>query len=287
MMRVTAQISLLLLVINAAEASLPARYPENNWRALSALLMDKSISADWKAPDGRSIIALQLLYGSEERAIALVRKKGKRNISKIDGDDGFMSLAISVGSQRMVQTLLSLGESSNAVRGIEEPPLMEAAYFGRLEIMRMLISAGADVNYANTVGEGAVHRALQRGHGMAFNILVDAGLNLEKLRADEVKDSLVHQAVYGGSLQAIQSLAENGFDLSSIRSNGDTPLTYAVTMLASNSVVETLLSYGADPCVVNADGRLPEQLISSEEKYRKHFGDYFEGACEKFKKIGK
>lgn len=160
---------------------------------------------------------------------------------------------------------------------------MEAAYFGRLEIMRMLISAGANVNYVNASGEAAVHRALQKGRDMAFNLLIDAGLNLPSYKFEELKSSLIFQAIAGGSSQAIYSLIDKGFDLSARREGGDTPLTYAVTMHSPRKVVETLLSLGADPCVADSSGKLPEQWLSENDEYRKEYGHVLDGACRLFK----
>jgi hypothetical protein len=272
-------IVLLLIGVSPGEASVPPSYPERDWRALSTLLADKSISPSWRAPDGRSIVSLQLLYGSEERAIALL-KKGKRSGVPYEG---LMSLAVVRGSQRMVQTLLSVGETPNAASGQQESPLMEAAYFGHLEIMRMLIKAGADINYVNAKMQGAVHRALQKGGSMAVNILIDAGLDLERYKADELKNSLVFQAIDGGDWEALYLFVERGFELNSRRDDGQTPLTYSVRVLAPRNVIETLLSGGADPCVTNAEGQLPEQLVLSDDKYRVKFRGLLDDECSKSK----
>jgi len=267
-------------VIKEADASLPPPYPENDWQTLSTLLADKSISPNWRTPDGRSIVLLHLQYGAEAKAVELLKGAKRAKVWYEGKAERLMLLAAMWNAQQIVKTLLAFGETPNSLSVQDESPLMLAASHGNLEIMRMLIHAGADVNYKAAYGKAAVHSALRGGQDMAIHILIDAGLRLESYKANEFAYSLVFQAIEGGSSHALFLLIEKNFDVSSRRENGDTPLTFAIWNLVKIGTIEQLLAAGADPCITNADGVLPEQLVASDEKYKERFGSMLKDECE-------
>lgn len=66
-------------------------------------------------------------------------------------------------------------------RGIkgECTPLMEAASAGHLDIVRLLIAHGADVNAQSTSGNTPLMYACAGGHEDAVETLLEAGANVE------------------------------------------------------------------------------------------------------------
>jgi len=168
-----------------------ASHPDDNWQQLSKIIADKSIDPNWRAADGRSIVLLQLTYGSEETAVEMIKRAERVNVWK-EGDDGrLMTIAIMLGSQAIVRVLLSLGETPNNTDSPDDPPLITAAVFGRLEIMRMLIKAGAKIDQATPEGATPIIRALVSGKPMAARLLVDAGVDLKNYSKNELSRSLV------------------------------------------------------------------------------------------------
>ncbi len=59
---------------------------------------------------------------------------------------------------RMLELLLKAGADPNAASGdYRDTPLIEAASVGRAQIVRALLSAGADVKATNGIGQTALH----------------------------------------------------------------------------------------------------------------------------------
>lgn len=279
---------LLFLVVGGiglASATTPDVSPEDDWQKLSALLADRTVSADWRDSHGHSIVYLQLLYGSEQAAVDYLQSDKPRKI-RMEGNDRLMSAAIRVGSQRVVSALLSGGETPNSIAANNESPLMQATSLGRLEIMRMLLRAGAEIDYSINLGRrrAAVHEALEHGETRALHLLIDAGLNLDRYRKEQSTDSLIFSAIVGGSPSSLHVLYENSFAMNGPHLNGETPLTFAVSTSASRQMVQALLGHGADPCMANASGETAVRLATESDlraaANELKYADLFEGTCE-------
>jgi ankyrin repeat protein len=108
-------------------------------------------------------------------------------------------------------------------------PLALAAHFGHLEVMRLLIDRGADVNRVAT-------------HRLAVTPL--------------------HAALFGRQVDAARLLIERGADVTIARGGsgskraGWTPLHYAAGM-GFGALVQPLLARGADPARADEDGKTP------------------------------
>jgi ankyrin repeat protein len=182
----------------------------------------------------------------------------------MEGTERLMDVAIRMGSQSVVRTLLDLGESPNAISEQEDSPLMLAASMGRLEIMRMLITSGANVAYAVAGGRKrtAGHEALERGEVRAFLVLLDTGFPVRDYRVSNA-DNLIFSAIAGESVGAIRVLHENGFDFNEPRAAGRNPLTFAVENKSTREIVANLLLHGASPCGRDEKGDTAVSLTQS------------------------
>lgn len=89
------------------------------------------------------------------------------------------------GSAGLVDALLRAGANPNAAGIGGVTPLYLAASEGRVDVMRMLISAGADVNQAaSRYGETPLMVVAVRGHYDAARMLLEAGADASARRND-------------------------------------------------------------------------------------------------------
>lgn len=77
----------------------------------------------------------------------------------------------------------------NAMSGYGEIALIQASYWGRTDIAKMLIERGADVNAKNNYGDTALMRACQGGHVDTVKMLIEQGADV-KAKNKEGKTSL-------------------------------------------------------------------------------------------------
>src|SRR5262245_13441466 len=158
------------------------------------------------------------------------------------GHDALADLLFDAGVEPGLHEAAAIGDSDRVRTALERDaslldtdspegftPLALAAHFGHLEVMRLLIDRGADVNRVAThrIGVTPLHAAL-------FGRQVDAALLL----------------IEGG---ADVTLARGG---SGWKRAGWTPLHYAAGM-GFNTLVQPLLDRGADPTRVDEEGKTP------------------------------
>lgn len=139
--------------------------------AVARWLLDQG--AELEAYDNQQKTPLDWQAGNSEVASFLISRGAQVN-------DIF--LACAVGDLERARALLDTTPELIQARSDDrqDTPLNTAAYFGQVEIARLLLERGADVN-ANQ-GVGAVtplHDAAMGGHGAMVRLLVERGADLE------------------------------------------------------------------------------------------------------------
>ncbi|MHC4119782.1 MAG: ankyrin repeat domain-containing protein [Planctomycetota bacterium] len=190
--------------------------------------------------------------------------------------------AARAGQYGKVEKWLALGLSPNNDWNMPSgnTPLHEAAAYGHVKIVRLLLAEGADVNKHNEGGETPLHYAARHGHVKVMAILLDHGADPTKkgtgcgtamqwagrggqIRAIKVLMSYgvsvnqrgthdgtaLHEAVKHDHPDAVRFLLENGAEVDARLDYGDTPLYLASTGKGNIEIGRILLEHGADPAV--------------------------------------
>ena len=89
-------------------------------------------------------------------------------------------------------------------------PLITAAALGKTEAAKILINAGADLNYQNADGSTALHTAAAFGKPEAAKILIDAGADLNLKNNDG--STPLHTAAFFCHVEIVEALLEKGAD---------------------------------------------------------------------------
>lgn len=132
--------------------------------------------------------------------------------------------------------------------------LMIGAWEGNLELMRLFISRGAEINKMNDNGESAIALAAWRGNLPAVKWLLDRGA---RINAPRRQWSALHYAVFAGHTEATDYLLEQGADIEAQSTNGSTVLMLAIYE-GREDMARKLLEKGADRSPKNdwGDGAL-------------------------------
>lgn len=184
-----------------------------------------------------------------------------------------------------VNTLLTAGASVSKKDMFGKTPLHEVSTGTTAGVIRALVVAGADVNIQDKAGRTALHYACMRStcENVQALLAVDA-INITS--QDNKRLAPLHYASTYGTSDMIEILIENGADVMAADKNGMTPMHSAGTSenslvllkagvdvmlrddngatplhyaaLGNNpSLVETLLSFGANATAQTNDGKTP------------------------------
>ena len=116
--------------------------------------------------------------GRVERVQDLIKKNPE--LVKAYSPDGWSALHLSFGNLEIVKLLLDSGADINAVskNGFSATPLQGAAAFKAMELARLLIARGANVNCRGEEGVSPLHEAAGSGQIELAKLLLDHGANL-------------------------------------------------------------------------------------------------------------
>lgn len=146
-----------------------------------------------------------------------------------------------------------------------DSPVADAAMRDDIEAVRSLLEEGAEVNMAQSDGMTALHWAAELGNVDLVRLLVDAGADLEApTRIGDLTP--LHIGAELGQSGTVRALLEAGANAESRNANGTTPLHFAA--LSGNvEIVEALTDHGAD---VNARearwGQTPLMFAASRNR---------------------
>jgi ankyrin repeat protein len=147
----------------------------------------------------------------------------------LDAEKTALFAASEEGNLNMVRSLLSRGANVNEQdHGRKETPLHAASRNGRLEVVKLLIQHGADVNSRDRLGRVPLHRATVAGHLDVVRVLLDQGADVNAAMP-ELWTS-VHNAAVTGRLDIVELLLERGANVHLRTNQGMTP--YEVVLRA-------------------------------------------------------
>ena len=125
----------------------------------------------------------------------------------------------------------------------------------KLVIMQTLLKGGADPNYQDEIGQGAVHMAAKSmTRPEAIRILVRGGGD-PNLRENNGWMPLHGAAAIGETPEVIAALAEVGADVNGTGNIEGTPLVLAVTSNPNMPITRALIDAGANPDTADSEGR--------------------------------
>jgi ankyrin repeat protein len=148
------------------------------------------------------------------------------------------------GDRDQVRSLLKQRAPVNAAQGDGATALHWAAYNDDLEMLKMLLAAGADVKA--TTREGAITPLLMAcvgGNAAMIEALLNAGADANSKKANGTTALMTASA--SGSAEAVKVLLDHGADVNARESaHGQTALMFAAA-LNRDRVIKVLTSHGA------------------------------------------
>jgi ankyrin repeat protein len=170
------------------------------------------------------------------------------------------------GHVRMVNALIDRGADVNAPSTNPEhkkaTPLMVASINGRVEVMRVLLAAGARVHLGDSDGRTALMHASYNGQVEAIRVLLAAGAQINQV--DAIGGTALMAASAQGQVEAIRVLLAAGTQINHLDAHGQTAIL-AASAAGHVQAVKALLAAGADPRLVATNGAT---ALSTAQRYK-------------------
>lgn len=135
-------------------------------------------------------------------------------------------------------------------------PLLSAVDYGHSAIVRILVTANADINFSDMQGFTAIHKAVLTGNLEILKFLLNKDSSSLNSTSTEQQLTPLHQAAFHGKKSAMKILLSNGAFVSPKSSNGTTPLHMAALKNQSKSI-KYLIESGADVDMQDNHDRTP------------------------------
>jgi ankyrin repeat protein len=169
-------------------------------------------------------------------------------------------LAAAQGQLDIVKTLITLGANCDKPDGAGTTPLMIAAINQHKEVVKLLLSAGADFTLSEeTNGRMLFHMAASNGYQDIIEQLLAAGVNID-VAARSGKTALIY-ALQSGHHQLADWLIEQGASKTVVASDGTT-LLHAAAEGGNDVYAEQLLASGLDVNQPGKQGHTPLLLAA-------------------------
>ena len=130
-------------------------------------------------------------------------------------------------------------------------PLITAAALGRVEAAKLLIDAGADLNYQNADGSTALHTAVVFGRNEIARMLIDAGIDLNVQNNDGA--TALHTAAFFGKKEIVEALLQKGADKTLKNQGGKTAYETVAGPFEEVESVYNAISAALKPLGVSLD----------------------------------
>lgn len=216
------------------------------YAAIVKLLLEAGVPVDMvDRKDGWTALHAAAMGGAVDAARVLLDKGARLNATGKDGRTA-LHLAARQGTPEMIALLLDRGAPIDPVQAnhpSKATPLMKAEEGGKLENVKLLLKRGANLQvrgFPNRVS--VLHSAAWHNHVEIAKVLLAAGIDVDVRDADKGTPLMV--AVSMGSREAAALLIEKGADLNVRFLSGDT-LLKAATDKGHTAIVSLLKAHGA------------------------------------------
>jgi len=149
-------------------------------------------------------------------------------------------------------------EAGHGRESDDSTPLHFACTKGDVDMARLLLDYGADINARNRLGHTPLHVAVWAGQRNAMELLIGKGARLETPSLVKRRTPL-HDAVFQGNTEIIQLLLNRGAHVDPQNEDGETPLHIACR-LGREDIATLLLAAGASPDIKDVKGDTPLAL---------------------------
>ena len=185
---------------------------------------------------------------------------GRINAKDKDGNS-FLHLAVRAGNADIVKFLVSKGADVNIKDNYDQTPLQIAAHSDNAEVVIQLVSSGAEINIKNSLGKTPLHYAVYYEQLQIVKYLISQGaeINTKDIRSK----TPLHDAVIDNRVEISKYLITKGAEVNAKDGDGKSSLHY--TVINENlELIKSLVSSGANVNTRDKFNRIPLHYAADE-----------------------
>lgn len=164
-------------------------------------------------------------------------------------------LAAFGGHKDVVRELISRGANVSAVTDTGITPLWVAAYAGHDDVVAELLDEAVDIDHRDVNGTTPLYVAALNGQSSVVKQLVDGGADLNARSASGATPLMA--AVHRGNNEIVAILLEAGGDPNLLKEKSGQSILWTATFLLRDEIMKMLIEAGADVNVAAKDGTSP------------------------------
>jgi cytohesin len=234
--------------------------------AIAEILLSNQADVDSQDDIGNTPLHWAAFFGHSDLVELFLRHKANMDVKGNtefnmlgDGGDTPLDFAIQQGFTSIATMLITNGANLGPHKFYGETPLHIATSKENVELMKLLLARGANVNACMqaswTSPESSLDIAVRGNSPEAVRLLIDSGASVQtKLRTHSgTNTTLLHLWAEQGNTNIADQLLAAGCDVNAKDGDGQTPLHIAVG--------QWHLTYKADPNITNTDRKWPSDFI--------------------------
>ena len=227
---------------------------------IAQLLYEHGADVDVRGQDRRTPLISAPSHGHCEIVEWLLSHGANPNLQSDGKCFTPLHMAAWFGRVEVSRILLQHKVDQNILDKDGQTPLHTASYKGHIEVARLLLKHGVDVNAQDSKRSTALHLALEERHIDVARLLLEHGADVNNQNGDG--QTSLHQASERGRIDVARWLLEHDVDVNAVDSKRSTAFHVALEKRHID-VARLLLEHGVEVNTQDSNGRTPFHIASS------------------------
>ena len=218
---------------------------------VAKLLLDNGVDPNKTNNEGNTALSEAAYFNHVHIVKMLLDNSADPNIANSEGGTALLKAAIHCRIE-VIELLLDSGADPSKSNDKGQTALSWAAERGSVNIAKLLLDAGASPHGNNI---RPMHSAIISHRVDIVRLLLDSGLDVND--RDSKGYTSLHYAANRGKVEIVNILMERGADVNAVNDYGETPLHCAASWQDQPGVIRLLVEHGARPNVRDQYGETP------------------------------